>query len=858
MTLHPPNLDDKRFDDLMNDTIDYIRRHCPEWTDLSPSDPGVVMLEAFAFLTEMLIYRLNRVPEKAYITFLKLLGVTLHPPSAAGTRLRFSVKKTKETPVVIPDKTEVTLERSGDAAAPPVFITREKAVIKPGETHVDVDAFHCTYVTGEQAGYGTGKPGLLLRLKHSPVVVASFGKLEFIVGVETDPDLLDERTPAITYQNKIYRIWSEVPHFATTRADQTVYAIDRSSGTIRFAPEIQTGGTTGSNPLLAEACGKVVEKGREIRVWYHYGGGPQGNVGPNVLTRMKSVVPGVMVTNLFPATGGRDIEPLSNAIKRGPKELHSLERAVTAADFELLAQKSSGGVLRAKAFTKAALWSFAEPGTVDILLVPSLDTPSRGEYVTAQLLKSKETEEILGQIQNELDRRKPLGTQVNVNWVKYKTVNVNARVVVHKGQNPGDVKKRVMDRLYNTITPLPSQFHSTGWAFGKTLRISDIYDIILKEPGVNYADSVYFKVDDVPSSSVSSVTQDIFQKNMWFAAAGDALYRTMDDGQGWERILTVSKGNIESVCVSAKHPGAVALHTKYKEESGSGSAVYYSSDSGESWDVIAETAFEIENTALGERERLPLLFLATDVGLYELWTKKGSVPIQILVDAENMDVGFYSVITSFDNLGTEYVVAASQREKGIYMSSSGGKSGTFKNIGFTGTDIRALAVQIDGPRSFLWVGITVMGSEKGEGCHRIELRGSELSPDGWLQFDGNWDGGSCRAMAFKGPVLLAATHRAGILALDTSGRSKAFSRPNIRCGLPTRDADRIFYPVNTVAVNPAQTLILAGTSEGVLKSADGAEFVPCSDTIFNEKVTLPDTWLFCSGTHVIEVETSHG
>lgn len=55
-----------------------------EWTDLSPGDPGMVILELFAHLTEIMIYRLNRLPEKAYIEFLRLLGVRLQPPRATA------------------------------------------------------------------------------------------------------------------------------------------------------------------------------------------------------------------------------------------------------------------------------------------------------------------------------------------------------------------------------------------------------------------------------------------------------------------------------------------------------------------------------------------------------------------------------------------------------------------------------------------------------------------------------------------------------------------------------------------------------------------------------------------------------
>src|SRR5215475_14820191 len=101
MPLKPPNLDDRNFQQLLKQAESVIRQHSPQWTDLSPSDPGIVLLEAFAHLTEVMIYRLNRLPEKAYVEFLRLIGVKLYPPSAATVSLRFSLSRPQNTTVEI-------------------------------------------------------------------------------------------------------------------------------------------------------------------------------------------------------------------------------------------------------------------------------------------------------------------------------------------------------------------------------------------------------------------------------------------------------------------------------------------------------------------------------------------------------------------------------------------------------------------------------------------------------------------------------------------------------------------------------------------------------------------------------------
>ena len=58
---------------------------CPTWTDHNVSDPGVTLIETFAFMTDQLLYRLNRVPDRLYIKFLELIGIRLFPPTAART-----------------------------------------------------------------------------------------------------------------------------------------------------------------------------------------------------------------------------------------------------------------------------------------------------------------------------------------------------------------------------------------------------------------------------------------------------------------------------------------------------------------------------------------------------------------------------------------------------------------------------------------------------------------------------------------------------------------------------------------------------------------------------------------------------
>ncbi|HVL38805.1 MAG TPA: putative baseplate assembly protein [Fimbriimonadaceae bacterium] len=96
MSLPSPNLDDRKFQDIVDDVKRQIGLRCPEWSDHNVSDPGVTLLELFAYMSELTMFRLNQVPEKNYIKFLEMLGVTLEMPEPAKTDLRFRLSRAIE------------------------------------------------------------------------------------------------------------------------------------------------------------------------------------------------------------------------------------------------------------------------------------------------------------------------------------------------------------------------------------------------------------------------------------------------------------------------------------------------------------------------------------------------------------------------------------------------------------------------------------------------------------------------------------------------------------------------------------------------------------------------------------------
>ncbi|MEV0908247.1 putative baseplate assembly protein [Streptomyces hokutonensis] len=130
MALPAPNLDDRHFQQFVDDAKRYIQQRAPEWTDHNVSDPGITLVEAVAYMTDQLVYRLNRVPDKNYLSFLDLLGVTLFPPSAARADVTFWLSAAQTEPVLLPAGTEVATQRTETQEAV-VFTTEQDLTVPP-------------------------------------------------------------------------------------------------------------------------------------------------------------------------------------------------------------------------------------------------------------------------------------------------------------------------------------------------------------------------------------------------------------------------------------------------------------------------------------------------------------------------------------------------------------------------------------------------------------------------------------------------------------------------------------------------------------------------------------------------------
>lgn len=127
MSLPVPNLDDRRFQDLVDEAKRLIPTYCPEWTNHNLSDPGIALIELFAWMTEMTLFRLNQVPDAFYTRMLNLMGFDRFPATAARAEVTFWLVDALAEPLTVPSGTQVTT--SGDLGPARVFTTMRDLVI---------------------------------------------------------------------------------------------------------------------------------------------------------------------------------------------------------------------------------------------------------------------------------------------------------------------------------------------------------------------------------------------------------------------------------------------------------------------------------------------------------------------------------------------------------------------------------------------------------------------------------------------------------------------------------------------------------------------------------------------------------
>ena len=255
--------------------------------------------------------------------------------------------------------------------------------------------------------------------------------------------------------------------------------MDSETGEIRLGPALpQPDGTV-------KRYGAMPPKGAMLVMRsYRYGGGQDGNVGRGAINKLRTTIPYVSsVLNRHPATGGRDSESLENAKTRVPGHLRSLQRAVTAEDFEYLAMEAAPGKIGRVYCLQPPL---TNRGENKILVVPYI--PRLVGFISPESLEL--SEDVRERVADFLDERRLLSTQLEVTTPVYRWVETEVRLRVAQHHDFEDVQQAVEARLFEFLNPLTGGMEGEGWTFGRDLLVGDVIATLSTVEGVNFIRSV--------------------------------------------------------------------------------------------------------------------------------------------------------------------------------------------------------------------------------------------------------------------------------------------------------------------------------------------------------------------------------
>lgn len=331
-----------------------------------------------------------------------------------------------------------------------------------------IPAIHSEIIENEMIGVSDGTPGQRFYLESTPVL----------------PRQRQERL-SVQLSDVEWGIWREVHHFGDSSVTDCHYTLDSITGELRLGPAIQQRDGT------IHQFGAVPPPGaRLVMRCYRYGGGIEGNVQVNEINTLKTSIPYVSsIRNREKASGGLNPQPLDDAILKIPQYLRSRERAVTAEDFEYIAQEKCSNLFgRVKCLQPMIM---EQPGQatgdgpsdrhtyIDLRVIPQAINP-RNPQRDELLLPDAELNPKIEQLQRNLDQYRLLTTRIRIRLPNYEWVSVDVRVNRIPGVPNSTVEEFILRRLYRFLNPLVGGSNETGWPFGKSLHKSEVHQFLIQ------------------------------------------------------------------------------------------------------------------------------------------------------------------------------------------------------------------------------------------------------------------------------------------------------------------------------------------------------------------------------------------
>jgi len=512
--------------------IDLIPAKLPEWTDRSEADFGIVLIELFAYMGDILSYYQDRIANEAFLTtaqerrsvinHLRLLGYEMAPAAPAAARLSLIVADNVKQVVEIrkgdqfatassKDRKSLTFEYVDDKplvinladvpAVPPEILDKKDlsgfsgivtilakkpdGTLLPNSKEVveikEMDGAKTTVgvipvregrsINNEALGVSTGAANQRFQLGQPRALIDTLR-----IVVETSPPTQPWRwRKNLVFSRRAYTPEQLAALEQEGRISSTL-AFSRSADS-DFATETDENDVT--TVIFGDGqYGQIPPPNARILAGYRVGGGGAGNVGAGQITVITKApqlqLIGAKVVNREPASGGAERESIDRAIKFAPTVFGSMQRAVTGEDYVAQA-KLFPGVSKARA--EATNWN-----TVTLFVAPAGSGQAPSDTLRQELLAYFEDKRMLTSI-------------IDIQSPDYVRIDVAARV----GAAPQFRNEDVAAEAEAAVRDL---FDFEKVDFKQTLYLSKIYEALERLDSVQFVNVTRFQINTLSSPPI--------------------------------------------------------------------------------------------------------------------------------------------------------------------------------------------------------------------------------------------------------------------------------------------------------------------------------------------------------------------
>jgi hypothetical protein len=502
MSISLPIVDytDKDAASLREAMLDLAQYRFPEWTDRSPADLGVLLVDLFSAMADTVLYYQDRAAAESFLStaqqrrsvlqLLRLIGYELAGPvpASADLSLVFNAPTGGASSLTtVPHGTSFSTQdptnpQTFEYTGPNLSIDVSSSQVTPRAdgklVYSGLSVIQQKALPTEILGSSTGEPNQSFALSQSPALTDTL-----VVEVNEGAGFV-----AWTYcDNLLYVVAPDGSVTLSGPDSQNYYVQVDENGVSRV---VFGDGQYGKRPAVGT---------NNIRATYAIGGGSAGNVAPNSIT---VTPPGInlldSVSNPVGAAGGADAETADHGVQFGPLAFRSGARAVTLSDFVSLTHQA-GGVAKVGAHTTG--WN-----RVDLYVVPE------GTSVTVAPVNLKT------QLVSYFEDKRMVGTSVTIRDPAQVPVDISVQITVQHNYSASSVLQQATDAVNEVVA-----FDNVD--LGTPVYLSKVYEATDAVPGVLATNVAVFRRHDTPALPVDVAgrlagVDQLVPDAVWLALSG--------------------------------------------------------------------------------------------------------------------------------------------------------------------------------------------------------------------------------------------------------------------------------------------------------------------------------------------------